>query len=69
MTKKEQQNFVSDTIETLSGGGITLGYFLEKIETSRSHWHFIKKGERPLTEDKKEAIVKFLKERLLFETD
>jgi hypothetical protein len=69
MTKKEQQNFISDTIDSLNGGGITLGYFLNTIHTSRSHWHFIKKGERPLTEEKKEAIIKFLKERLLFETD
>lgn len=69
MTKKEQQNFIEDTIETLNGGGITIGYFLEKIELSRSHWHFLKNGERPLTEDRKEAIIKFLKERLLFETD
>ena len=69
MTKKEQQKFVSDAIDSLNGGGITIGYFLEKIKLSRSHWHFIKNGTRPLTEERKKSIVKFLKKRLLFETD
>jgi hypothetical protein len=69
MDKKEQKIFTSDTVEQLKSGGVTIGWFLKAVGISRTHWHFIKSGERPLTDEKKERIISVLKERLLYTTD
>ena len=61
MTKKEQQKFTTDAIGGVKERGFTVGFFLKSIGISRSHWHFIKKGERPLTNDNKKKVESFLK--------
>lgn len=65
MTKKEQQKFATDTIESVKEKGFTIGFFLKNINISRSHWFFIKKGERPLTQENQEKVKEFLNPELI----
>lgn len=69
MNKKEQKIFIEDALENIKENGITIGHFLEKIGMSRTNLFFIRKGERELLPEKKEAIITFMKERLIYETD
>lgn len=69
MTTKEQQNFINNTLDSLKDNGLTIGHFLKSVNISRSHWFFLKNGNRPLTEVKKAAIVEFLKSKLIYKTD
>ncbi len=66
MTKREQQVYANVIIGELKKNGISIGFFLKKIGFSRTHWYFIKNGERKLTDEKIEAISKFRIERLMF---
>jgi len=69
MDKTEQQRIINDVTEQLKESGTTLKWFLEKASISRTHWHFLKKGERVLSDKKKDAIVSVLKSKLLYTTD
>lgn len=69
MTTKEQQSFINRTLESLKENGITIGFFLKAIDVSRSHWFFLKSGERSLTENKKDQIIEFLKSKLIYEAN
>lgn len=60
MNKKEQIKYTNNIKKLVQENGLKIGYFLEKIGISRSHWQFLKKGERPLTEDNKNKIDAFL---------
>jgi len=60
MNKKEQIAFTKEIKEKVKSKGYMMSYFLSCISISASHWHFIKKGERPLTEEKKSAIDDFI---------
>jgi hypothetical protein len=60
MNKKEQIAFAKLVKEKVKARGYMMSHFLSSIEISASHWHFIKKGERPLTDDNKHKIDEFL---------
>lgn len=60
MNKKEQIAFIKSIKDKVKAKGYMMGYFLSSIKVSASHWHFLKKGDRPLTEDKKKQIDEFL---------
>lgn len=40
--------------------GMTMQHFLKFMGISRSHFYFIRKGERPLTSENKEKIKELL---------
>lgn len=44
----------------LKNKGLRMDFFLKSIGMSRSHYYFVKKGERPLTEEKKLKINEVL---------
>lgn len=69
MDKREQKKFTQETVDTLKEGGVTIGWFLNAVGISRTHWHFIRNAERPLTIEKKEKIISVLKAKLLYETE
>ncbi len=60
MNKKEQIAFTKSIKGKVKSKGYMMSYFLSIIKISPSHWHFIKKGERPLTDEKKEIIERFI---------
>lgn len=60
MTKKEQKEYIAEVLKTLRQNKLNVGFFLSKIDISRSHWFFLKKGERPLTDDKYRSIISFM---------
>lgn len=41
--------------------GLRMDFFLKSVGMSRSHYYFVRKGERPLTEEKKKRINELLK--------
>jgi hypothetical protein len=60
MNKKEQIAFMKPIKEKVKAKGYLMSYFLGVIHVSPSHWHFLKNGERPLTDDMKNKIEKFI---------
>ena len=54
----------NDTIEkivpVLKEKGMRLDWFLTEIKMSRSHFYFVRKGERPLTDSKRKKINELL---------
>lgn len=64
MNKKEQKLFIEDTLQELKDSGTTIGWFLKEINISRTHWFFIKKGERPLTEETEKRISETINKRI-----
>ena len=69
MDKKQQKAFLNDVADNLRKNGIRIGWFLGQVKISATHWFFMKKGERELTEDKKKVIISFMKEKLIYETE
>jgi len=69
MTKKEQKLFIQEVSGELKKGGITLGWFLKEVEISRTHWFFLKKGERPLTDAKNKAISDVIRKKCYSDND
>lgn len=70
MKKKEQQEqtkWMTWIQDTLKENDLTLKWLLNKISVSRSHWHFMKAGDRPMTEAVKEKIEKAMD--LMINTD
>jgi hypothetical protein len=66
MDIKDQIIFAQETADSLKKGGVTIGWFLKAVQMSRTHWHFIRNGERPLTKEKEEKIISILKSKLLY---
>lgn len=64
MNKKEQKLFIEGALKELKDGGITIGWFLKAINLSRTHWFFIKKGERPLTQEKQDKIHEIINKKV-----
>lgn len=60
MNKKDQKIFVDMIKQNILQKGIKIGFFLEKVGLSRTHWYFISKGERPLTDEKIKKIDQFI---------
>lgn len=56
MNKREQIKYIEGVIDTLKDHSLNIGWLQNKINISRSHWYFLKKGERPLTDDRKAQI-------------
>lgn len=70
MNKKQQQEqikWMNEIQDTLKENDLTLKWLLNKVEVSRSHWHFMKVGDRPMTEAVKEKIEKAMD--LMINTD
>jgi hypothetical protein len=65
MNKKEQKLFIGDTVQGLKESGTTIGWFLKTIGMSRTHWFFIKKGERPLTKENIDKIQEVMNHKSL----
>lgn len=61
MKREDQVTYLKKIEERLKENGTLKGYFLDKVEISRTHWHFLCKGERPLIPSKKQAIINFFK--------
>lgn len=61
MNKKEQKEYAKNVKAKLQQKGVKIGFLLTQIGISRTHWQFIKNGDRPLTEDNKSKIEAFLK--------
>lgn len=68
MKKKEQQIFLDKVSGNLRDNGIMVGWFLKQVKISATHWFFMKKGDRELTDEKKKIIVSFLKQRLIYQS-
>ena len=60
MNKKEQKAYTDSIKARLQERGIKIGFLLKQVGLSRSHWQFIRKGERPLTEVNRLKIEEFL---------
>lgn len=56
MNKRKQKLFIDDTLQELGASGTKIGWFLKKIEISRTHWFFLKNGDRNLTDELTEKI-------------
>lgn len=69
MTKEEQKKFILDVLDMLHNGGVTLKWFLAKLGVSRTHWFFLKNGERVLTDENKNKIISILQDKLLYESN
>lgn len=69
MTKKEQKLFIQEVIKELKNGGITLEWFLKEIGISRTHWFFIKRGERTLKEEKNKKISEVIRKKCYADND
>jgi transcriptional regulator with XRE-family HTH domain len=52
---------IEAAIPLLKEKGVRMDYFLKEIGMSRSHFYFVKKGERPLTAEKLKKINEILK--------
>lgn len=63
MTKKEQKLFIEDALSQLKDSGTTIGWFLKEIDISRTHWFFIKRGDRPLTKKNEEKIYEVINKK------
>lgn len=59
MNKKEQKTFCKEIKADVKDAGYSMGHFLKKVGISRSHWYFIKEGDRPVTPEKLKAIAAF----------
>lgn len=59
MNKREQKTFCKEIKADVKKAGYSMGHFLKKAGISRSHWYFIKEGERPITPEKLLAISDF----------
>jgi ACT domain-containing protein len=57
---KEQKLTVKDVPKLVKCKGMTMDHFLKYVGISRSHFYFIRKGERPLTQENKEKINELL---------
>ncbi len=60
MNKKDQINYTTIVRKRVNQRGIKMGFFLSQVGISASHWHFIRKGDRPLTDENKNKIELFL---------
>lgn len=58
MRKKETQ--ITDITNIVKERGFRIDYFLKRIGISATHFHFVRKGERTLGKDKKDAINEML---------
>lgn len=56
MNKKEQQKYISLIEDTLKENDLTIKWLLNKVNVSRSHWYFLRKAHRPLTDETKKNI-------------
>lgn len=56
MNKKEQQKYITSIEDTLKENDLTIKWLLNKVNISRSHWYFLRKADRPLTEGSKKKI-------------
>lgn len=61
----DQKTFVQEVERQLKDTGTTLKWFLERAHISRTHWHFLRKGERPLSDAKKESIAEVLRSKIV----
>lgn len=57
---KEQKITIDDVPKLVKAKGMTMDHFLKWVGISRSHFYFIRKGERPLTDENKEKINELL---------
>lgn len=48
MTAREQKKLMDSALVKVKEDGRTIGWFLKTAGISRSHWHFMRVGERPL---------------------
>lgn len=61
MNTEDQKQYILKIEARLKETGTVKGHFLKKVKISRTHWHFLKSGERPLIPAKKQAITQFFR--------
>jgi len=60
LSEMKSKDSIEIILIKLRDRGIKLGYFLKQIEMSRSHFYFVRKGERVLTQHYKDKINEIL---------
>jgi hypothetical protein len=60
MDKVKQKKFAKTVCNKLEDSGTKLTWFLKAVGMSRPHWHYVRKGERPLSENIKNKIIEVL---------
>lgn len=66
---KEQKQFTASVCTALQEGGVKINWLLKQIGMTAQHWDYIRKGERVLTDKKKNKILEALKiRRITLET-
>lgn len=65
MNKKEQIKYIEEVIGTLKEHSLNIGWLQNKINISRSHWYFLKKGDRPLTDERRGQIDTVIRQFLI----
>lgn len=57
---KKKETIAEQIPKILKDNGFRMDWFLKSVGISRSHFYFIRKGERPLTEENKKKINEVL---------
>ncbi len=64
MNKKEQKLFIADALAQIKDAGITIKWFLKELDISRTHWFFLKNGERPISKKIETKIYETINKRI-----